>query len=196
VTVDPRIERLRNALGARPPAQIERGAGHLEAAVALVIRPGRQLELLFIQRAIREADPWSGHIAFPGGRRARDERLITTAMRETEEETDIGLRENGDLLGRLDEIEPATRRLPAIVITPFVFAVAAGTAAVPDGREVQTTAWVPIPALRDPAAASELSIAPGGTPLTFPSIVFHDYVIWGITHRILIQFLEVAAEAE
>jgi 8-oxo-dGTP pyrophosphatase MutT (NUDIX family) len=116
-------------------------------------------------------------------------------MRETREETGIALLEAGDVLGALDEVEPATRRLPPFVITPFVIATPARTEAVPDGIEVRTAAWVPLRALRDPAAVSELSIARGVDALTFPSLVFRDYVIWGLTHRILIQFLEIASEA-
>lgn len=195
MTPDPRIESLRRLLGDRPPAVIERTPDHREAAVALVLRPAAEIELLFIQRAERESDPWSGHIAFPGGRRAPDEELLHTSMRETHEETGIPLASSGDVLGRLDEVEPGTRRLPAIVIAPFVIATPAATLAVPDGVEVRTTAWVPIRALRDPAAVSELSIARGEDAMTFPSLVFRDYVIWGLTHRILIQFLEIAGEA-
>jgi ADP-ribose pyrophosphatase YjhB (NUDIX family) len=195
VNPDPRLEALRRLLSARPPAVIDRAPDHREAAVALVIRPEAEIELLFIQRAERESDPWSGHIAFPGGRRANDEELLHTSMRETHEETGIALSRTGDVLGALDEVEPATRRLPAIIITPFVIAAPAGTMAIPDGTEVRTTAWVPIRALRDPSAISEFSIARGSDALTFPSLVFHDYVIWGLTHRILIQFLEIAAEA-
>ncbi len=193
VSPDPRLEKLRRALRARPPATIARDAAQREAAVALILRPDTELELLFIQRAERASDPWSGQIAFPGGRRADQEDLLHTAMRETEEETGIALLAAGDVLGPLDEIEPGTRRLPALVITPFVIAAPAGTEAVPDSREVRTVAWVPITALRDPTAVSELSIAHAGSELSFPSIVFRDYVIWGLTHRILLQFLEIAA---
>jgi 8-oxo-dGTP pyrophosphatase MutT (NUDIX family) len=195
VNLDPRLERLQRVLRARPPAVIERAAAHREAAVALVLRPAAELELLLIQRTERESDPWSGHIAFPGGRRASSETLLHTAMRETEEETGIPLRETGAILGPLDEIEPGTRRLPAIVITPFVIATPAHTEAIPDGREVRTAAWVPLQALRDPGAVSELSIARVDMSSTFPSIVFRDYVIWGLTHRILLQFLEIATDA-
>lgn len=192
---DPRLEALRRLLDTRPPAVIVRNPDHREAAVALVLRPANEIELLFIQRAERESDPWSGHIAFPGGRRAPHEELLHTSMRETREETGIALLEAGHVLGALDEVEPATRRLPPFVITPFVIATPAGTEAVPDGVEVRTTAWVPLRALRDPAAVSEFSIARGTDALTFPSLVFRDYVIWGLTHRILIQFLEIASEA-
>ena len=58
------------------------------AAVALVLRENAgDPEILLIRRAERKGDPWSGHMAFPGGREdARDESLLETALRETREE--------------------------------------------------------------------------------------------------------------
>jgi hypothetical protein len=32
----------------------------------------------------------------------------------------------------------------------------------------------------------------GGPPLRFPAIGYQDHVIWGITHRIIAHFLEIA----
>src|ERR1700760_3788257 len=51
-------------------------------------------EVLFIKRASNERDKWTGHIAFPGGRRdPEDEDDYSTAIRETWEEVGIDLRE-------------------------------------------------------------------------------------------------------
>jgi hypothetical protein len=61
---------------------------HARAAVALILRTGScGLEMLFIERALRADDPWSGDLGFPGGKveaGERDPRL--TAERETMEE--------------------------------------------------------------------------------------------------------------
>lgn len=47
-------------------------------------------EVLFIKRATRKGDRWTGHIALPGGKRdPEDEDDLSTAIRETSEE--IGL---------------------------------------------------------------------------------------------------------
>ena len=66
------IARLGQALAERAPATVTLDAGEhpLRAAVALVLRPGDagELELLLIKRADYEGDPWSGHVALPGGR--------------------------------------------------------------------------------------------------------------------------------
>ena len=193
---DARLRDLRHALRARTAMRVLREDTHDEAAVALVLRPAETLEVLFIERSASDRDPWSGHIAFPGGRRAPDDpNLLSTAVRETEEETGIPLGRIGTVLGSLDELVPGTRRLPSIVIAPWVAAVPAGTRIQAAPHEVRSTAWISLPALRDPERASEVVIERDNTLVRFPSIVWHDYVIWGITHRILTQFLAIADDA-
>ena len=189
---DARLVGLRRALEARPAAASERAANTMEAAVALLVRPREQLELLLIKRAIHDRDPWSGHVALPGGRRDHnDADLIETAMRETDEEVGIMLPKVGVLVGTLDEVVPGTTRLPPILIAPFVFAVPTTTAATINAREVDAAIWVPLAALRDQRAASEILIELEGGSRTFPSLTYGEYVIWGLTHRILTQFLEI-----
>ena len=194
---DLRIERLRMALASREHRRVARDPHHHEAAVAVVVRPAADLEILFIRRTEREGDPWSGHIAFPGGRRSVTDRgLDITAIRETEEETGIALRGDGALLGPLDEVEPGTRRLPPFVIAPFVAVVAPDTIAVPDPREVVHAAWIPLRVLRDPQARSEMVIRRADVEHRFPSIIWEDYVIWGLTFRVVERFLEALGMAD
>lgn len=190
---DPRLALLRDALNTRAAARLERRPEHREAAVALLVRPREQLELLLIKRAERELDPWSGHIALPGGRSsAGDADLIDTAVRETEEEIGVTLGRDGQLLGRLDEVAPSSPRLPPIVICPFMFAVPDQTEATPDPHEVDTTLWVPLAALRDDGAVTETLVELQDGHRSFPSLRFGEHVVWGLTHRILTQFLEIA----
>jgi len=196
VNEDARLRDLRRALRARPTTRVQREDARGEAAVALIIRPAEMLEVLFIERSAREHDPWSGHIAFPGGRRAPDDAdLLSTAVRETEEETGIPLGRVGTVLGTLDELFPASSGLPPIVIAPWVAAVPPGTGIRAASHEVRSTAWIPLPALRDPESASEVVLERDNARVRFPSIVWRDYVIWGITHRILTQFLAIADSA-
>ena len=76
------------------------------AAVALVLREhASDLELLFIQRAKHPKDPWSGHMAFPGGRMdPGDPDGKGAARRETLEELALDLERDGELLGRLSDL--------------------------------------------------------------------------------------------
>ncbi|MGH7466016.1 MAG: NUDIX domain-containing protein, partial [Longimicrobiales bacterium] len=87
---EPRIARLRRAFESRPARAADRLPEQREAAVAILVRPRDALELLLIRRAELHGDPWSGHIALPGGRRAPDDAdLLATACRETEEEVGV-----------------------------------------------------------------------------------------------------------
>lgn len=193
---DPRLNALRHAFGSRAAARLERRPETREAAVALLLRARDDVELMLIKRAERETDPWSGHIALPGGRRApRDEDLLATALRETLEEVGVDVARTGRLIGALDEIEPGSRRLPPILIAPFVAAVPPDTAATPDPREVEAALWVPLAALRDEGAVDELVLELETGPRTFPALRHGEHLIWGLTHRILVQFLALARGA-
>lgn len=195
--LDPRLAVLREALSTRSPVALTREPGEREAAVALLVRPRDELQLLLIKRAVRADDPWSGHMALPGGRRSDgDADLLATALRETEEETGVR-RGASTVLGRLDEVAPRSTRLPALVIAPFVVAVDPATRAIADAREVAATLWVPLSALRHEGAMSTIVIGAeeGGAGREFPSLVYQEHVIWGLTHRILTQFLDLAGEA-
>lgn len=60
------------------------------AAVAIIEISSPLKEIILIERASHPHDPWSGHLAFPGGKKeAKDQNLLDTAIRETHEE--IGL---------------------------------------------------------------------------------------------------------
>ncbi len=155
--------------------------------MALVLRAAATLDLLLIRRVERAGDPWSGHMALPGGRRsAGDADLVAAAFRETYEEVGVPLRPN-DLLGALDEVSPL--RLPPVVIAPFVVAVDPAVELRLDTREVAAAVWIPVDALRDSSAAAEILIELEGDARTFPALRYLDYEIWGLTHGILTQFL-------
>ena len=102
-----------SGLKARLAARVPLSAAPLEAtetAVALVLAPGSMgLEALFIRRAERADDPWSGHIALPGGRREPgDADRLATAVRETREEVGVTLPASA-LLGDSTTSTPARR---------------------------------------------------------------------------------------
>jgi 8-oxo-dGTP pyrophosphatase MutT (NUDIX family) len=194
--IDPRLAKLKQVLAKHPVLPVEREPDSREAAVALLLRPRDTFELLLIKRAEHESDPWSGHMALPGGRRdAGDSDLYATAVRETEEEIGVQLGRVGQRIGLLDEVAPRTPRLPPFIITPFVLGVPHDTHAEPDAKEVEAALWIPITALQQPEAVSELVLELEGGKHSFPSLRYGEHVIWGLTHRILTQFLERAAEA-
>jgi 8-oxo-dGTP pyrophosphatase MutT (NUDIX family) len=156
--------------------------------VALVLRDGpASIELLFIARAVHPDDPWSGHIAFPGGRAEDGESPLRTAVRESAEEVGIDL-EAGELLGPLDELQ-AVRRVPLdLAIAPFVFRVPHETA-IALGPEVEHAFWLPLDELMTERYRSTFDYSEGDSVLRFPCLRVEERVIWGLTYR---MFSELA----
>ena len=190
---DRRFQELRDALATSPPALSDAellSAHRLEAAVSIVVRAGADLDFLLIKRAISERDPWSGHMALPGGRWDQtDAGLIHTARRETREETGVDLGRIGVTLGRLRDVSPSSTRLPKMRIAPFVFGVPPETEASAASPEVDQVHWVPLDTLRETATGSSVEISLPNGQRTFPSYYVAGEHVWGLTHRILADFL-------
>ena len=194
---DARLRRLVDRLsGQREHAhEPEAPAGFTEAAVALVLRASAELDILLIKRAESERDPWSGHVALPGGRRdAEDVDLTQTAIRETSEETGVALSSSGWSLGRLARVLPSSPGLPPITITPYVFGVPENIEAEADSVEVDQVLWVPLPVLLDPKTRGTTTISLPKGPADFPCYRVEGHVVWGLTFRILTEFAELAGD--
>ena len=161
-----------------------------QAAVAVVLRElSGATEILFIKRAVKRGDPWSGQMAFPGGHRdGTDSGLKQAAMRETLEEVGLDL-ERESYLGALDHqwAAPRERRLD-MLIAPHVFEVVGDPRFVLN-YEVDEAVWAPLgPLLRNDAHDTEtLSIT--GTPTVFNGYrLAGGHFVWGLTYRMLKDF--------
>jgi 8-oxo-dGTP pyrophosphatase MutT (NUDIX family) len=164
----------------------------IPAAVAIMLRDGDEgLEALFIHRAVRAGDTWSGQIAFPGGRRdPGDADLLATAIRETHEEIGADL-SNAELLGILDDLHPRTPVLPPVVVRPFVFALTERPIIVLS-PEVQDAFWVPFRALEAPGVRGEITIDHPGIPRrVLPAYTLGNRTIWGMSERILTPLISL-----
>jgi 8-oxo-dGTP pyrophosphatase MutT (NUDIX family) len=189
----PDVQRLRAALARRPGVPIDASDGSRRlAAIALVLKPGDvgDPELLMIKRAEAEGDPWSGHVACPGGRmEPGDHDLEQTAIRETWEETGVDLARDGRVLGALDDISPRTTVLPPIIVRPFI-AVVKPEVDIVQSSEVAEAFWVPLAALRERARWGTALITVRGYGEREVAVFRHgEYTVWGLTERVLRQFL-------
>lgn len=194
ILTHPDIARLSVRLAARTPQTIEPEGGGRYAAIALVLRPSTlgEPELLMIKRAEVERDPWSGHVACPGGRMEPGDRdLAYTAIRETWEETGIDLERDGRILGALDDITPRTPSLPPLVIRPFVAVVKPDVTLI-ESPEVAEVFWVPLAAIRETAAWGRAMVPIRNVGEREVDVFQHGaYTVWGLTHRALTQFLSL-----
>jgi 8-oxo-dGTP pyrophosphatase MutT (NUDIX family) len=189
-----RLEEIRARLAAYRPTLIEEHKV-ARASVAVVLSEGAAgVELLLIQRAMRDDDPWSGHMALPGGRRDPDDAdVIATAVRETREEVGIDLTVDGEPIGRLDELRAVARHRPLdLVISPVAFALQRPVMLTLNPREVDSAVWVPFSFFFRPQARATYSRTLDGIASDYPAFRYEHYTIWGLTHRILEGFLEVA----
>jgi 8-oxo-dGTP pyrophosphatase MutT (NUDIX family) len=183
------LERISAVLEPSLSEPHEGASAMVRAAVALLLREReRGLEIFVIKRAEKGDDPWSGHMALPGGREEpEDENPYETARRETLEEVGMDIVE-GCLLGHLDDLGPRAAGRSLVVSTVVVaLDVEAGRL---DSREVEEAMWVPVEELVD--SPVEISDFPG----EWPAYTYRDrYVIWGLTHRILMHLWKLAGGA-
>jgi len=189
----PSLDRIRRALATHEPLVLAT-EGKGRAAVAVVLRgdPGRP-ELLFIERARRAGDPWSGHMAFPGGRiEPDDESARRAAERETHEEVGVSLGD-AERLGRLDDMQGHhVAGVPGLVISAFVYHVAKPVELVPN-HEVCQAFWFPVTSLLEDERHVEHATAQIAGA-RFPGIQVGEpgrHVVWGLTYRFLEEFLRI-----
>jgi 8-oxo-dGTP pyrophosphatase MutT (NUDIX family) len=145
--------------------------------------------ILLIRRSERSGDPWSGHIALPGGRQdLLDSDLLATAIRETREEVGIHL-ELGHFMGSLEAVNPLSPVLPPIAVRPFVFLL--------DRRpfltlnsEVASATWVEVEHLLQPSTHHPVRLEVAGVSRLVQAYQLEEGVVWGLTERILTSLIE------
>jgi 8-oxo-dGTP pyrophosphatase MutT (NUDIX family) len=161
------------------------------AAVAMIVREQPDdLEILFIERATDARDPWSGHLAFPGGKVEQGEQARQAAERETREEIGLAL-ESERYLGRMSDIVGAN--LP-VRVSCFAYAAVTAASNPVVSPEVRDVFWVRLSDIRDPERHRMVTVGFSGRTLEVPGIILPQPdkpVLWGITYRLVMQFLEI-----
>lgn len=181
------LQDIAERLGRKPASLLGRSEGTRQAAVAAILRSvAGEPEVLFIRRAEHPNDPWSGHMAFPGGRHdPTDPDLLDTARRETLEELGLDLGRHARLLGMLDEIEAIARgRRTGMVIRPYVFALDEEPELSPND-EVAEVVWAPLVPMLRGENATTLPYRRDGLDLVLPGYDVGGRVVWGLTYEML-----------
>jgi 8-oxo-dGTP pyrophosphatase MutT (NUDIX family) len=181
-------ERVRQALARAPRVDPASVLAPRQAAVSAVLFPGETgLDLLLLKRAEKAGDPWSGHIAFPGGRVEPGETVLQAAVRETVEELGLNL-EGAELLGELDQV--ATRGpLPAMVIHPHVWFMES----LPDlspNAEVATVHRLGLDVLLTGEGRSSMMHPWREHRVELPVVQVDGHRLWGLTLHIVDDLLD------
>ena len=182
-----RLDRLRERLAVHQPKTDQQGDKLIWASVAVILAPSPDAVLL-IRRAERVGDPWSGHMALPGGRMgAEDPDLTSTAIRETAEEVGLFLGPE-HLLGSLDDVVPRTPVLPPIAVRPYVFLLP-HRPILSLNPEVAAARWVQLDQLLHPRTSHSVRLEIRGEARDMPAYQLEDAIVWGMTERILTGLL-------
>jgi 8-oxo-dGTP pyrophosphatase MutT (NUDIX family) len=177
------VERVTRNLVAYEPSP----KGLRFAAVSLILRDRQFPSVLLIKRAERPGDPWSGQIAFPGGKMQKgDNRPLDTAIRETMEEVGVDLGSGAEFLGYAPM---ATTHTGNMEVVPAVFMLK-GSVEIQPNEEVASYRWVDLEDLAAPETKTTYRLNYDKGSVEVPALRVDDYVVWGLTQRILNSVLE------
>lgn len=179
---------------ARSSAREEAEQGGVAAVAAVLRQTANGAELLLIERAQREGDPWSGHMALPGGRRdPGDASLLETALRETREEIGLDLAVEADLVGRLADVDIVPRgERSRGWIRPFVFVLRSPDIELtPSPAEVEAVIWGRLATIHNGEVDTTIEWARGGDAMTFPAWKIEGRTVWGLTYRMMSSLFEL-----
>jgi 8-oxo-dGTP pyrophosphatase MutT (NUDIX family) len=165
------------------------------AAVVMILKKSANYsEALFIKRSINDQDVFSGHMAFPGGKKNVDDKtLLDTAIRETYEEVGINLQNKSIILGELDDCKPNNPKARGVVVTPYVSCLADKSVIKIDHKEVSDYIWIPILDLYKQYRTNLSSYGFEFNKKRY-EYRYEDYFIWGLTGRIITQFMELTSD--
>jgi 8-oxo-dGTP pyrophosphatase MutT (NUDIX family) len=183
----PPLATIRHVLASAPVEPVVPSRSMAAVAMALAGEPDA-LELCFILRASREGDRWSGQMAFPGGKaEPGDVNAQAVAIRETLEEVGLELADAEPLgaLASITVVPPGTLG----VLSPYVFYVGVERPPLrPQQAEVADAFWIPLEHLWNEGNRGTIDWEHLGQKMRFPGIRFREHVIWGLTHRVLMQW--------
>jgi 8-oxo-dGTP pyrophosphatase MutT (NUDIX family) len=186
-----KIEQIHRSITEHSPIEYPVRETTRQAAVSIVLRAGKKdTEALFILRATRDGDPWSGHMAFPGGHyEVTDDSLRHTAERETWEEIGLDLTGTAKYLGQIDPVQanPRGRDLDMIV-TPFVYELSVPDVTFNPNYEVAGILWGSLREMHEGTSHTMGEFVVGGETVKYPGYAVSDEIVWGLTYRMVDQF--------
>ena len=159
-----------------------------DAAVALLLKPmNRDFKILLVKRIENPSDPWSGQMAFPGGKRdPKDRSIKQTVIREILEETNVDVTRCCRFLGVLENIRSTVR--PELSVAPFIILLEDEPTIVLN-TELEEYFWVSARKLQKSRGTARLPLG------EVPAYLIDGHVIWGLTYRIIEKFAQILEQA-
>jgi len=181
---------IRSTLAAMQTRAISSGYDREAAVLMPVFERDREPHFLLTLRT-EEVETHKGQISFPGGMRHGDERLEVTALRETREEIGID-EERIEILGRFHDYVSSTDYR----VVPFAGYVRSPFQVVPQPTEVAEVLTVPFSIFLDPGRLRTEKMMRRGKLIDVYFYSYSSYQIWGLTARIIRDFLAALRSAE
>jgi len=158
-----------------------------QAAVALIeVNSSEERFVLILRRAFHPADPWSGHLAFPGGRKdAKDSDLLATCLREVKEECGLALSPS-DLVEKLPIAIAGRSHGKPLTVQPWKFQLREFPSLILEEKEIQSAFWVPYANFTRKESHVDFQVMPG---LIRPAFLVENIPLWGFTYGVLCEHL-------
>lgn len=190
------VSELKALLDRREQVPVEIDGDYVHAAVMMILKyAGEGFSMLFIKRPDNDGDPFSGHMAFPGGKMTEgDDTKLDAAIRETVEEVGIDVRSSGRVLGALDDVNPNNPRASRYAVTPYIAILDEEVEMELCPDEVEAAVWIPVSHLLDDKNFTVRIRERAGREVEDYVYSYGKYIIWGMTGRILRQFFIFSSE--
>jgi 8-oxo-dGTP pyrophosphatase MutT (NUDIX family) len=175
--------------------EIEHWPHLYRAHVAVIIHSNSDgnLSMITIKRSEHPLDPWSGHIALPGGMAHRGEEPLSTVTREVQEELGLSLRPS-TFLGSLECFETISQREnQSLLVRPEIFFVTDPiefNLLKPQPGEVDLILSSTFHDLLLPERATKYSLKKEGIVYKLPARELEVGLMWGLTYRIVSHLFE------
>ena len=174
-----------------PGTLLDPGEGLLASAVLVMLcEQGGDYGMWFIRRTEYRNDAFSGHVAFPGGKKKQsDATLVDTALREAGEELGFDAEKEVEILGEMDFVRPYTPSVRQYAVKPFI-ATIGGEVKFSPNYEVSEFFCVPVSHLVDPKNRDTRKRERDGIVIDDYMFAYRNHIIWGLTGRILDEFFK------